>query len=189
MIKFSSDNNLNFTTLGFTSTLTGITLSTVLIDTTTGQGVTTSIVPTSLNYVKGGLLSGSVFGSSYQGFNNNKVSLTTQGSRMVEIKFQPSDITTDCFIQITNLLGASQVVGQFRCIRGLSTVVGIESVGLPQVIQSQITSLNAISFLDLAPNSGAATYLIECQTGSGVAATGNSVAISFSNLAVFVRQI
>lgn len=182
-VSFSSDNNLNFSVLGFTSSLSGITVSQVLVDTTTGQGVTTSFVPTALNYVLGSAMGNTIRGASYQALTNNILSLTTQASRIVEIGLMaPSG--TGCNVTINNPLGVSSMTAAFRVIRGPSTIIGIinfgNECGVPNAADF---APSAFRMIDFTPPSGAATYLIETQTA------GNSCAISLSNTSLYVRQI
>jgi hypothetical protein len=190
MIKFSSLSSGLFNSLGITSTLTGITLTIGVYDPSSGSTLSTSIVPTALNYIKGSALTGTLSGSSFQAFGNNILSLTTQSTRLVEISFIDADPTNgSAYLQVGAISGSSGTFCSLRCIRGPSTRIGANIVG--NGINSPNASqwgLNSVRFIDFSPISGAATYIIEAQTGNG-AGNGASVTINFSNASLFVRQI
>lgn len=182
-VLFSNNNSLYFSSLGLTSAVNGITGSVTLYDTASGGTITTAF-QSSLNYVSGSGMNNTIFGASFQPFSNNIVSLTTNSSRFIDIRLINSSTSTGHMA--INAAGISNLMATLRVIRGPSTVISQSDLGSVATSGSGSTVTfppSILSFLDLSPLSGAATYILEAQT------VGNSVSITFQNVALFVRQI
>ncbi len=184
--EFRNDNDVNFGQLGLTSSLTGITLTQTIYNSVTGQTTSTMYVPTALNYVLGSAMSGTLRGASYQTYTNGILSLTTQSTRIVEISLVP--VGGGAYIDWGGININPAPIAEFRLLRGPSTFIA------DVIFQNQLLGLSTtaflfrsppstISFLDLTPLSGAATYILQAETD------GLSTTITFNQTALFVRQI
>ncbi len=184
--SFNNSSGLQFSDLGLTTVVNGLSTTLTMFNSLTGQTTSTFFATSSLNYVIGSALGGgvvSILGSTYQSTTNNVLSLTTNSSRAVEIKLTPSDPTLLATVT-TNGSGATSIFAAARIIRGPSTIIGQQSLafaGLPGTDVSIPSS--AFSFFDASPITGAATYLIQFQS----AGISNLLSVQYS--ALFVRQI
>jgi hypothetical protein len=187
--SFQSNNGVVFADLGLTATASGITVTQTLYNSVTGQTTSMAFVPSPLNYVLGGDMTGSptvAAGSSYQTFANGIVSLTTQSSRAVEITVRQFGSQTGAYI---NLVGtdSSSHVAYMRVLRGPSTVIGGYIVGWLSSIGATFFTYrippSSYTITDLSPISGAATYIIQGQTD------GLSTQLGFNSCALLVRQL
>lgn len=175
----SGGSGVEFSALGLTQSLVGITLITTLYNSGTGQTTSTSIVPTSLNYILGGDFSATVIGATYQTPGNATLSLTTNASRMVQISVV--GFNTGGYFSF-NTPTTTTNEGFVRVLRGPSTV--IETVSFKDT-GSDLVRLPSSGFVfhDFSPISGSATYLLQ------VTSAGASGIVIPNNVKLLVRQI
>ncbi len=188
-VDFRNNNSVLFGNLGLTTQTAGITTRATLFDQVTGQTTSTFFTPVLPNYIIGGDMSASIKrGSSYQTFTNGIVSLTTSSARIVEITLKAN--AAGGYIQLDGTDNTSNV-GYLRILRGLSTFIdgGIVSFITTQSGTAGPTFFlfrnfpGSVRFFDLAPLSGAATYVLQGQTD------GPSTQISFNSVGLMVREL
>jgi hypothetical protein len=181
---FQSNNSLIFSNLGITSSVSGITVSQYLYDSSTGQtSPSTAFVPSPLNYVLGTENAAQVIvGNGYVGLSFGVLSLTTNSSRITEIQLLPSGQAGGGYLQMNSLSASDSVI--FRCLRGPSTFIGdILWLGSGFTLAIGRLPPPAIKFIDFSPPSGAATYIMQANPN------GASVSITIGYVKMFVRQL
>lgn len=180
--SFSNSSNLQFSNVGMTQTLNGLTLSTTIFDLGSGGTAVTSIVPTSLNYVLSSVVAFQTLAitGSFVGVSFGILSLTTNSSRMVEISLLGA--STSGYIGV-NSPSNSSFGFNFRVTRGPST--GLNNLSALFGASSTVARVPPSSFrwIDFSPPSGAATYILEAAT------VGASTLVTLSEIQMLVRQI
>ncbi len=186
MMYQSGAGGVEFTSLGLTTTLSGITLTTTLVNTSDGSTTFCSISPTALNYVLGSQIVQAIAGVSYQTFTNGVLSLTVPASRNVDCSIHWSTAGNG-YLQIAGT-DSSSWNGSIRVLRGPSTVISDMNVqdlfsGAGSTSFIARYPVSAFRFRDFAPPGGAATYILQAATN------GLSTQLSFNGSNFLVAQI
>lgn len=184
--SFGNNSGVQFSDLGLTATVNGITVSQTLFNSLTGQTTSVAFVPSPLNYVLGGLITTQTLvppAAAYQGLSIGVLSLTTQSTRIVEISLlSGSGNDNSGYLQVSSANTSTTAGCHMRVIRGPSTLISTYT-NLFNTATATREPVSAYRWYDYSPPSGAATYIIECSL------TGASTQIVIANTQMLVRQI